>query len=305
MSQAIVTESKLTAIGDAIRQQLGTSTPYTLDEMATAIASISGGGGGGGDDNKLEVMVFDYDGTILDQVKLDNGDTYTLPTPPIHAGLTFVDWSCTETITSNTITISDCDVMIGANYTTSSGLSEFDIELTPSDVLTIRFYAYSGDVVYWGDGTNDTASSNGYIVHTYSSSGNYTISYSGTTIYAYGMSSAYYNNSTIISGYANNSASDPDFVKAIRLSNNVTSISSTYAFASIKFCRQLILSKNVTTIPSYMFQQSSYCLQCLIIPNGVTRIEKETFRECKSLTEVSIPNSVTVIDNSACKGKID
>ena len=53
MSQAIVTESKLTAIGDAIRQQLGTSVSYTLDEMASAIASISGGGGGGGNEDAI------------------------------------------------------------------------------------------------------------------------------------------------------------------------------------------------------------------------------------------------------------
>lgn len=50
MSKAIVTESKLVAIGDAIRSVAGTSSTMTLDQMASAILSLSSGGGGGGDD---------------------------------------------------------------------------------------------------------------------------------------------------------------------------------------------------------------------------------------------------------------
>lgn len=41
----LASKSKLTAIANAIRTKLGVSTQYSLDDMPTAIASISGGGG--------------------------------------------------------------------------------------------------------------------------------------------------------------------------------------------------------------------------------------------------------------------
>jgi len=43
----LVSKSKLIAIANAIRTKLGVSTQYSLDDMPTAIANISGGGGGG------------------------------------------------------------------------------------------------------------------------------------------------------------------------------------------------------------------------------------------------------------------
>lgn len=45
-SQYVITTSKLTAIADAIRTKTGSAASMTLDEMVTAIGSISGGGGG-------------------------------------------------------------------------------------------------------------------------------------------------------------------------------------------------------------------------------------------------------------------
>lgn len=43
-SKYVITTSKLTAIGDAIRTKTGSAASMTLDEMVTAIGSISGGG---------------------------------------------------------------------------------------------------------------------------------------------------------------------------------------------------------------------------------------------------------------------
>lgn len=47
-SKYVITTSKLTAIGDAIRTKTGSAASMTLDEMVTAIGSISGGGGSSG-----------------------------------------------------------------------------------------------------------------------------------------------------------------------------------------------------------------------------------------------------------------
>lgn len=48
MSRAIITESYLTDIADAIRAKNGSSSTYTPPQMAAAIAAIPTGGGGGG-----------------------------------------------------------------------------------------------------------------------------------------------------------------------------------------------------------------------------------------------------------------
>lgn len=48
MSKAIITESKLTAIADAIREKTGTADLMTVDEMATEITNLPTGGSGTG-----------------------------------------------------------------------------------------------------------------------------------------------------------------------------------------------------------------------------------------------------------------
>lgn len=54
MSKAIITESKLTAIADAIREKAGTQDTMTVDEMATAISEMSTGGSY----NVVEILPF-------------------------------------------------------------------------------------------------------------------------------------------------------------------------------------------------------------------------------------------------------
>lgn len=46
MAKVIVTKSKLDALATSISTKSGASTPMTIDEMKTAVDSISGGGGG-------------------------------------------------------------------------------------------------------------------------------------------------------------------------------------------------------------------------------------------------------------------
>ena len=121
------------------------------------------------------VKVIDFDGTVLKSANLNNGDTFELPTPPSHDGLVFQEWSSSQAITDNKITINNNNVMIGAVYTTASGLSEFDIELTTVTGLSVTLNM-SG-TKNWGDGTSDTETT-----HTYSAVGSYTITCDGTTM---------------------------------------------------------------------------------------------------------------------------
>ena len=53
--KVVVAKSKLNNIGDAIRNQLGVTTKYTLDEMPAKIDSITGGSGGGKSGVKLVI----------------------------------------------------------------------------------------------------------------------------------------------------------------------------------------------------------------------------------------------------------
>ena len=118
------------------------------------------------------VKVIDYDGTILKEAHLDTGDKFTLPNPPSHNGLVFQEWSCSQEIVDNTITITDNNVMVGAVYTTASGLSEFDIELTKVTGLDVTLNM--NGTKDWGDGTSDNLNT-----HTYTNYGKYMINYSG------------------------------------------------------------------------------------------------------------------------------
>ena len=89
-------------------------------------------------DGKYLVQVIDYDGTVLKSAKLNTGDTFTLPdTPTGRPRLTFQEWSSPVAITNNTITVGDSDITIGATYTTTSGLTEFDITLTEATGLKV------------------------------------------------------------------------------------------------------------------------------------------------------------------------
>lgn len=53
MSKAIITESNLTAIADAIRAKNGNNTTYTPAEMAAAITAIPTGSSGSGVENSI------------------------------------------------------------------------------------------------------------------------------------------------------------------------------------------------------------------------------------------------------------
>lgn len=63
-ADTIVTGSKLTAIANAIRSKLGVATQYTLDQMASAIASIPSGASPGAGAAKANVTRVFADGAI-------------------------------------------------------------------------------------------------------------------------------------------------------------------------------------------------------------------------------------------------
>ena len=258
-------------------QNKGATLPanQNFDNLADTIDSITtGSGGDGSSTGQYLIQVIDYDGTVLKSEHLDEGDIFILPSNPSHTGLTFQSWSSPVTITNGTIEVHNSDVIIGATYTTESGLNEFDITLTTVTGLSVTLKMDGSK--NWGDGTTDTATT-----HTYASEGNYTITCDGTTMTASSSSGLFGQSSSNTAKY---------ICTAVRLTN-ITSISS-YAFVNCYSLTSITIPNGVASIGSYAFG-NCYSLISITIPNGVDSIGESTFNNCYSLTSITIPSSVT------------
>lgn len=218
------------------------------------------------------VKVIDFDGTVLKSANLNNGDTFELPTPPSHDGLVFQEWSSSQSITDNKITINNNNVMVGAVYTTASGLSEFDIELTAVTGLSVTLNM-SG-TKNWGDGTSDASKS-----HTYSAIGSYTITCDGTM------------DDSLSGLFGQGSSTSIYYCKRVRLGNNISSIDSN-SFYNCRSLTSIIIPNSVTSYGSYILR-NCYSLTSIVMPSSITQIKGIIFDNCYSLTDVVIPNSVT------------
>lgn len=235
------------------------------------------------------VQVIDYDGTVLKSEMLNEGQVFTLPEEtPTHSGLIFQEWSSPVDIEDNSVTVGQSDIIIGATYTTASGLSEFDITLTKVTGLTVTLYL-SG-MKDWGDGTvNDEES------HTYSTYGNYTVSCSGTITDGSFLGST---NSHILTNVrlaniteiGNSAFYNCYSLKTITISNSVTNV-DTRAFYNCQSLTSIVIPKNVVHIGSECFQ-SCYSLESVVLTKKISSIEYATFNGCNSLSSITIPNSV-------------
>lgn len=238
---------------------------------------VLGGGGGDIGNGAFLVKVIDYDGTIIDQKRLNANDVYTLPTAPTHEGLTFSSWSSTHTITDGTVTVENSNIMIGAVYTTTSGKSEFVVELTQATGLDVTL-KMSG-TKDWGDGTSDTNET-----HTYTDYGTYKITCDGSL-----TNSGGYNIYGVFSGGTNYYYKSAIIVGA-------TSIPSD-TFFNCHGLETLILP-NATSIGDYSIYKC-YSLKAFVIPSGVSgRIGDSCLYECQNIIELVIPKGITHLGNN-------
>lgn len=247
---------------------------------------------------KYSVKVIDYEGTVLKQEWLNTGEVFTLPEPPVHDRLVFQEWVATEYIQDGEISVLDSDIIVGPIYTTKSGLSEFDIEVTKATGLSITFNM--NGTKNWGDGTSDTATT-----HTYSSYGKYTITCDGSQI------SGSYNNGL----FGSSSSNSVGACKGIHIGANITAFDS-FDFTYCSAVEYFTVPNTVTTIGSdslsglyrlktFIFPKlnitavnapslrSSFSLRNLIIPIEMNRIG--ALQDCISLTEVIFHRNLTSI----------
>lgn len=251
---------------------------------------------------KYFVKVIDYDGTVLLEARGNTGDVFSLPTPPTHDRLVFQEWSCSQEIVDNKIAITDNNVMAGAVYTTKSGASEFDIELTKVTGLTITFNA--NGLKNWGDGTEDALTS-----HTYPNYGNYTI------VCDTGYISGKIFNQTenrIMQGVCkcirlgNSLTRIPDYnftdlrtVETITIPNTITSA----GYNALQGLRSLIACVVPTSLKfdkwTWYFFQYCWTLKSVVLPHGMSTCPSQLFNQCYSLSNIVIPSTALDIGGQA------
>ena len=275
----------------------GTNT-ITPDEGYDGLSSVdvtvdvaSGGGGGG-------VSFIDYDGTIVETWALSDLASKTeLPAPPTHDKLVFQQWNWTL----EDIKAANAEMVVGALYTTTSGLTEFHIRVTKASGLAITCNMVGNK--NWGDGTEDALTS-----HTYANYGDYIITCDGNTIVAKVIGDTVVVQQTLLRVFISNSVTtikasafnNCKALQSISISNSVTGIGDN-TFFNCKTLQSISIPNGVTIIWDNTFD-NCYALQSISIPNSVKSIRKDTFNNCYALQSVSIPNSVTSIGIGAFKG---
>ena len=248
------------------------------------------------------IRFFDYDGTLVaSYTAVPN----SLPSVPTHTGLTNGTWNYTlQQVTTQFNAMGTCNV--GANYETSSGKTEIDVEFVDSARLhPYLSLAVKGTVeIDWGDGsTPDTATGTSLttrlstIHHEYSAVGKYTIKVSKTSGDGYSL---YCSNSsyTLLNKNLGTSGVNRVYsncVKAVRVGEHCTI--GAYAFNYCYSLKSVSIPSGATISGSYQF---SYCysLKSVSIPSGVTLISSNMFNSCRSVMSVSIPSGVTSIEPS-------
>ena len=253
-----------------------------------------------------DVTFYDYDGTIVHSytkeefLALDN-----MPENPIHEGLVAQGWNYSLEDAKDYVSKYE-KLNVGQMYTTASGATEIDIELTKGRTTPLLGICPNGTVtVDWGDNSTDTISGTSLTTlvntqHAYASAGKYTIKLTGT----FGIigespygSRLLWDQKTFFTR-ANNAYQNA--VKAIRIGNGVTSIGD-YAFQYCYSLNSVTISNNIISIGNYAFN-SCYLLNSVTIPGSVTSIKDYAFCNCPSLSSVTISGSVTSFGGSIFLG---
>jgi hypothetical protein len=193
-------------------------------------------------------------------------------------------------------------------YTTTSGVTEIDIELTEGRITPTLGICPDGTVeIDWGDGTTDTASGTSLTTlvntqHAYASAGKYTIKLTTSDSFAIIATSSSASLLLWDQKTSDNSTNRTyqNAIKSVRIGEGVTSI-GLYAFGGCYSLSSVTIPEGVTSIGLYAFNGCS-SLSSVTIPDSVTSIGQYAFNGCSSLSSVTIPDSVTSISGSAFHG---
>lgn len=284
-------------------------TSQNFDNLATCIESISGGSEPS--NGEYCVKVIDYDGTILKQSMLNEGDTFTLPDDPVQERLIFQGWVSPVDIVNNSITVPAQDVTIGPMYDTKSGNLELTIRLTPKTGLTVKY----SNVIDWGDGTV----ADGTNTHTYANYGDYRVIIDGPSSKGFWfMGKTEIISVSVPSGHTGlgTRALQGTSLQSISMPNTITSIPG-MAFTQCYGLKAIVFPSSLTVSSSML---NTYSLEDVVIPKQIGYCNFENcfalkyvpmspttkyippMRNCTAITKVNVPESVTKITVQQFKG---
>ena len=264
-----------------------------------------------------DVNFIDYDGTLLYSYDAAEAMELTaLPDNPSHTGLIAQGWNWTLTEIKDQLIAQDGEgpVIVGQLYLTTSGATEFDIELTSKDYLSFELQIFLNGTIEidWGDNSSIITLTNNSFntpklssTHVYNSIGNYTIKINVTNgSFRFGRASLSNNKFALFKPtQINSSTNEPTsryyihMIKAIRIGTGVT-----YGYSSFEYYTGLKyitfpanLSENNINFNTYTFSQC-YSLKAVILPQKSFFDANNEFYDCNSLEYVSLPGNFSSLE---------
>ena len=249
-----------------------------IDNLPTAINSISGGGG---TSEEKDVNFYDYDGTLLHSyTKTEFLALTEMPANPDRTseGLTAEGWNWTLANAKAYFNAYDGTALnIGQTYYTTDGKTHIFIKLENFTTISLGTPINGTVTVDWGDGNTEsiTASegtSSADHPHTYATTGEYEIKLAGDASNTYGLCGGS-SGSTVIWG------------------GNTVSGNANYPYrATVK----KVYAANTGVVFGSSAFYNCYALTSISIPNSVTSIESYAFNSCYALTTVEFDDRTTV-----------
>lgn len=284
-------EGGIKPTGDIVINENG---KYDVSKNANAIVEVDSGEYNidqviSGDECELHITdasskkfykcrAIDYDGTTLKEEWLQTGQEFTLPNFPTHDKLLAQEWSSPYPIVNGKITVEDNDVVAGVVYETKSGLTEVDIDLTPSSITSLTVWFSMAGTKDWGDGTINTSNT-----HTYADYGKYTITCDGTQF---------------VSGYSDLGILGGDteevyYCEAVRIGGNVTVVGD---FAYVYGIKYITLPTSVVEFTD-QYTEMNLDADNIILPSSVTSFQKVYVSK-----NLVLPNTLTSFDSLVYNG---
>jgi len=304
----VVNEESLNMVANEIRTKSGhTASLRFPDEFASEIRGLTGG-----TVTPKDVNFFDWDGTLLHSyTAAEFASAAYLPANPSHTGWTSHGWNW-SLADAKAYAAAHGKLNIGQQYTIDDGKTSIYITLQEGRTSPYLGLAINGTVhVDWGDGstsemTGDSLQVNVYQQHEYAAPGDYVIRFwldsdmQAATIQRDPDNYFYLN--ALLTGRVQKDAHenwDQNFpyrnaVRRVDVGANVRI--GVLAFEGCYSMKNIMIPYGTDVLPGGCIGHCS--VSCVVIPDGITEIDG-AFIDDACLDTVSLPNSVTVIGDSA------
>lgn len=288
-------QTNLQSAKDAVTTKGGTVGDTGLAGLASEIATIPSGGGGGGGylDPMDRVRFIDYDGTVIEQMSIEDANALTaLPSVPTHDGLTGTGW--THSLAEIQATTRSLDV--GAMYQNATNPRQSVFFLLPraNEAITLNFSqdVSDGVTIDWGDGSvAETVSGTGVVTvsHTYATVDATKTPYKLTFTPDEGVTTAL-GGGTQSTGFFGSGSTFTTAISGIIGKSSV----AVMAFYRCEAISTLVITTECTGIGNYSFYYDTN-LKAAIIPNTISTLGYGVFSTCNSLLKAVFPSSMTSV----------